>query len=193
MKKDKLRYEILLTSFISLFLLQAFSISAVTLVCTPCQIGNCNCNVAACPSGSGLLSIYKTSDCYGVPVFKIPFTANAAVWSPDSFGVYYGKALCDDRLTKSDCSIINVMQTTTTTFTEITTETTETETTETGTPTETETIPPSGGGSNLGLWLGMIFIIVIIIVAIYFLVFKGKKQKSSSKVSYEDLYRKWSR
>jgi len=93
------------------FLMQVFLVSAaITVVCTPCQQGNCNCNANTCPSSSGSLSIYKTSDCSGIPVFKVSFTGSAAIWSPDSFGAYYGRALCDDRITKSDCVRIDVSQ-----------------------------------------------------------------------------------
>ncbi|MBS3055371.1 MAG: hypothetical protein J4452_02690 [Candidatus Aenigmarchaeota archaeon] len=190
MKKNNLRFTFL-ALFVSFFLIQVFSVSAITVTCLPCQLGNCNCNVNTCPSGSGFLTVYKTSDCSGVPVFKTAFTANAAIWSPDSFGAYYGRVLCDDRLTKSDCNRIDVLQTDTTS-TSTSTETSTETTTETTTDTETTTTPPPSSGSNLGLWLGIIIVIIIVVLAI-FLLTRKRKSKSSSKASYEDLYKKWSR
>ncbi|MFH0710991.1 MAG: hypothetical protein V1944_00265, partial [Candidatus Aenigmatarchaeota archaeon] len=108
MKKNKIRFGIFLISIISAFLVFVLPAFAANITCTPCNQGNCNCNINICTSG--LLTIYKNSDCSGSPVFKIPFTNGAAIWSPDSFGAYYGKALCDDRTTKSDCPRIDVSQ-----------------------------------------------------------------------------------
>jgi hypothetical protein len=114
MKKNNMKNIILLTLAASFFLLvQAFSVSAINVTCSTCNQGNCNCNVAACPSGSGMLSIYKTQDCSGPPGFNVPFTGNTAVWYPDSFGAYFGKALCDDRVSQSPCNRIDVLQTST--------------------------------------------------------------------------------
>lgn len=193
MEKNNMKNLILLVSVASFFLfIQAFSVSAITVTCTPCSQGSCNCNVATCSSGSGMLTIYKTSDCSGAATFAVPFTANTAVWYPDSFGAYFGKVLCDDRVTQSACNRIDVLQTTTVTTTQ-SSETYTESTTETSTETSTEisTAPSGGGGSDLGLWVGIIILILIIAVAVYFLFFK--KKKSKGKQSYEDLYRKWSR
>jgi hypothetical protein len=241
--------------FSVLFVFQVSSVlAAISITCGQCQQGNCNCNINGCPGESGLLSIYLTNQCSGSPVFKVPFTSSVGVWSPDNSGLFYGRALCDDRTTKSDCSPISVTQTIAcndnsckqtctnngnitgscdannqcqcygtseskskcsddTPYEECSSEkpkyctssgeliddcnrcgcSSDSENCNSNGSCENTSNTPSGGGSDMGLWIGIIIVIIIAFVIVYFLFFRKKKSRSSTKASYEDLYRKWSR
>lgn len=180
-----------ISAIVGIILLSPISLAAVT--CGVCQVDSCVCQITECQSG--MFNVFTISDCSGVPYVRDTFSGGMKTWYPPQPLTYYVLALCDDGTTRSVCTLQQVLPagtsptpttTTTTTTTEETVTTTEfttTTTKETGVTYET---PPSGGGFNF-LWI-VIVIFIVMGVAFYFLRIRKKKE-----VSYEEVYKKWSR
>jgi len=65
------------------------------ILCNPCEIGNCICNIKFCEKGNA--NIYNNSNCAGIPLFAISFSSNKLEWNSEKKGIYYIKLLCDDK------------------------------------------------------------------------------------------------
>ena len=179
-------------TIIGIILLPSAVFAAV--ICNPCEIDGCVCQITDC--SKGILNAFTISDCSGIPYIRDTFNNGVKTWYPQNAIGYFILILCDDG-TRSVCMPqmvlprgVTATTTTTTTTREITTTTTEfiptatTTTEETGATYITDK-NPSGGGFNF-FWV--IIILIFIVVAFYFLKMKKKKE-----VSYEEVYKKWSR
>lgn len=174
--------------FVALAVILLPSAVSALVTCNPCEIDGCVCQITEC--SKGIFNVFTISDCSGVPYVRDTFSGGIKTWYPQNAIDHYILVLCDDG-SRSACvqqrvSPIVVAPTTTTTTKEKTTTTTEfTETTteETGATYTTEE-KPSGGGFNF-LWIILIFIIVGVV---FFFLRMRKKG-----MSYEEVYKKWSR
>jgi len=175
------------------FILLPYAVFAI-VTCSPCLIDGCVCQTTEC--SKGIFNVFTISDCSGVPYVRDTFTNGVKTWYPQNAIDYYILILCDDGTTMSACTpqtaLLKGQPTITTSITTTTTPRTTT-TTFTGTETATEETEatytteeqPSGGGFNF-LWILLIFIIIG--VGFYFL-----KMRKKQKLSYEQVYKKWSR
>jgi len=178
----------LLAIFVALSIVLIPSAALAIVTCNPCQVNGCVCQITEC--SKGIFNVFTISDCSGVPYVRDTFSSGVKTWYPQNAIEYYIYILCDDG-NRSLCtpqralpSGIVTTTTTTTSRTATTTRFTETTTTE-ETATYTTETKPSGGGFNFW-WI--IFIFIIIGIAFYFLKMRKKKV-----VSYEEVYKKWSR
>jgi len=91
--------------------------------CPTCNVNNCLCSISNC--NSGILRVYSTSSCSGIPVYQFTFQGGAATWAPSQAKTYYLKILCDDS-TQSVCKEQLVQNGSSTTTTQVTTTSTTT-------------------------------------------------------------------
>jgi hypothetical protein len=126
----------ILTFLISVFLFVSVSFAAIT--CNPCDVGNCECSITDCSSGT--FGVYTKSTCSGFPSIYTEFSGGHVAWAPDQTGTYYLKAHCDGASSACTPQKVPSGSTTTTTQTTATTSTTR-PTTSTTRPTTSTTRP----------------------------------------------------
>jgi len=187
-----LRLSILIAIFTFVFL-SSLAFAAITY--TKCEIDSCILTIEEC--SSGVLDIYSTSACAGLPAYEHTFSGSMYIWRPTTAVTYYARALCDDGVKKTACTAVTVRSGTTTTT--LAKEKCEFQCCE-GEKDYEDKLCPEGKecvnrkcisteeGANY-TWI----IIAIVVVAItafvfYFFVFKKKPKRS-----FEDLYRKWTK
>jgi hypothetical protein len=105
-------------TLILFFLFLPSSLAIIT--CNPCYVGNCQCTITDCSSGT--FGVYTTQDCSGIPSYYQSFSGGSVTWSPSQAGTYYLRAYCDGA--SSSCTLQQVSSGSTTTSTTSTTTTT---------------------------------------------------------------------
>ena len=102
-----------ITDFFSSVFKKFFGSSTdVTLSCDDCAINSCSCSISNCQSG--ILEVYKQSECSSTPSYIYTFSGNEKTWFPESEGKYFLKVSCDDGK-ESSCTEVGIGDTTSTT------------------------------------------------------------------------------
>jgi hypothetical protein len=170
MKKIEFLALISTLAFVSLT-----AVSFAMIRCSSCYISDCSCTIPEC--SSGIVSVYSTSDCSGVPDYSFTFSDTSFSWQPTSAKTYWIMVLCDAE-TRGSCTSIKALSSTPTTKT----------TSQTTSKTTSTTTTSSGGGFSTTLLL-ILLVVLIAGAVVYFFFIKKKKPKSG----YEELYSKWRR
>lgn len=85
---------------------KAFTSKNISVFCSPCQSGNCQCFVSGCDKG--IIDVYTNQGCFGVPKIVNDFYDGGFIWHPPEKGVYYLKVFCEKF--SSNCIQINVIK-----------------------------------------------------------------------------------
>ena len=183
---------LLITSIFSFTLLLplAFAIFAVT-ECSPCDTNSCVCSIEDC--SSGILRIYSSSTCRGIPKYEYTFSDYQFRWNNAPLGTYYFKAFCTDDRTTS-CTDITVRSVGATTTTKQTTTTVKPKcTSNSDCPTGQECVSGSCKTKTEQdyTWVYVLLAVVVVIFILLFLFFRVFKKKPQK--TFEDIYRKWRR
>jgi len=177
-----------LISVFSFFLLSSLSFALTD--CSPCDVSNCLCSIDEC--SSGILRIYSSSTCRGVPKYEYTFSSHQFKWTTATVGTYYFKAFCSGDETTS-CIDFTVRSSGATTST-----IKPTTTTLTGCKTDSDCFSDEEciGGSCVSkkadyTWVFALIIIIIVVLVVVLLFLKFMKKEP--KKSFEEIYKKWTK
>lgn len=104
---------IFLAFLLSIFLFTSASSASIT--CNSCSVGNCQCSITDCSSGT--FGAYIASDCSEFPNLYLNFTGGTVSWPPFQARTYYLKAFCDGFNSLCTPQIVSSESTTSTTTT----------------------------------------------------------------------------
>jgi hypothetical protein len=169
----------------------ALTFFAVT-ECSPCDTNSCVCPIEGC--SSGILRIYSSSTCRGIPKYEYTFSSYQFRWSNAPLGTYYFKGFCtDDRTTSCAEFTVRASGATTTTRPSTTTTAKGKCTSNSDCPAGQECV--SGTCKPIEkkdyTWAFVVLAVVLVIFVLLFLFFRVFKKKPQK--TFEDIYRKWRR